>query len=42
MKTTRGKKIYFYDNGSRIIRAAAKMRRAISKAKMPKMKETRY
>ena len=42
MKTTRGKKIYFYDNGSRIIRAAAKMRRAMSKAKMPKMKETRY
>lgn len=46
MRATRGKKVYFYDNNSRIIRAAAKARRAMSKAKMPiyrhTKKETRY
>lgn len=46
MRATRGKRVYFYDNNSRIIRAAAKARRAMSKAKMPvyrqTKKETRY
>lgn len=46
MKATKGKKIYFYDNGSKVIRAAGKMRRAMKKAKMPmyttQIKETRY
>lgn len=46
MKATRGKKVYFYDNGSKVIRAAGKMRRALKKAKMPvyttQIKETRY
>lgn len=46
IKSTRGKKVYFYDNGSRVIRAAGKMRRALKKAKMPmyitQIKETRY
>ena len=46
MRATRGKRVYFYDNNSRIIRAAAKARRAMSKARMPvyrqTKKETRY
>lgn len=46
MRSTRGKKSYFYDNNARVIRAAGKFRRAMKKAKMPTYsytkKETRY
>jgi hypothetical protein len=46
MRSTRGKKTYFYDNNARVIRAAGKFRRAMRKVKMPtsttQIKETRY